>query len=132
MAKKKPEIMFAHREKFIQGAQGRGIDESTATHLFDLIEKFGGYGFNKSHSTAYAYVSYQTAYLKTHFPSEYMAALMTIYMDNQGRRRGIQKMCARSLIQPPGPISRGNFQNSKRQISEKKRNRSFSAIGFRG
>lgn len=85
MAKKKREIMPEHREKFVNGAKARGIDERTAEGIFDLIEKFGGYGFNKSHSTAYAYVSYQTAYLKTHYPSEYMAALMTTYMDNQDR-----------------------------------------------
>ena len=85
IAKKKPEIMQEHREKFVSGAKARGIDEKTADGIFDLIDKFGGYGFNKSHSTAYAYVSYQTAYLKTHYPSEYMAALMTTYMDNQDR-----------------------------------------------
>jgi len=85
MAKKMPEIMMQHREKFINGAKSQGIDGVTAKGVFDLIEKFGGYGFNKSHSTAYAYVSYQTAYLKAHYPPEYMAALMTIYMDNQDR-----------------------------------------------
>ena len=85
IAKKKPEIMQEHREKFVSGAKGRGIDERTADGIFELIDKFGGYGFNKSHSTAYAYVSYQTAYLKTHYPPEYMAALMTTYMDNQDR-----------------------------------------------
>ena len=85
IAKKKPEIMEEHREKFVNGAKAKGIDEKTAEGIFDLIDKFGGYGFNKSHSTAYAYVSYQTAYLKTHYPPEYMAALMTIYMDNQDR-----------------------------------------------
>ncbi|MDD5748303.1 MAG: DNA polymerase III subunit alpha [Actinomycetota bacterium] len=83
MAKKKPEIMEKHRGKFIDGAKKRGIDENIAKGVFDLVEKFGGYGFNKSHSTAYAYVSYQTAYLKAHYPSEYMAALMTIYKNDQ-------------------------------------------------
>ncbi len=85
MAKKKPEIMQRHRDKFIEGAVRQGIERKTAASIFDLIEKFGGYGFNKSHSTAYAFVSYQTAYLKTHYPEEYMAALMTTYMDNQDR-----------------------------------------------
>lgn len=85
IAKKKPEIMEQHREKFVNGAKAKGIDERTADGIFELIDKFGGYGFNKSHSTAYAYVSYQTAYLKAHYPPEYMAALMTIYMDNQDR-----------------------------------------------
>jgi len=99
MAKKKPEIMEKHREKFINGAKSKGIDERTASDIYNLIEKFGGYGFNKSHSTAYAYVSYQTAYLKAHYPSEYMAALMTVYMNdpdrlveyiNETRRMGIE------------------------------------------
>lgn len=85
MAKKKPEIMMAHKQKFIEGAVSRGIDSASASRVFELIEKFGGYAFNKSHSTAYAYVSYQTAYLKAHYPTEYMAALMTIYMDNPDR-----------------------------------------------
>ena len=85
IAKKKPEIMEEHREKFVNGAKAKGIDERTADGIFELIDKFGGYGFNKSHSTAYAYVSYQTAFLKAHYPPEYMAALMTIYMDNQDR-----------------------------------------------
>ncbi|MBU4489246.1 MAG: DNA polymerase III subunit alpha [Actinobacteria bacterium] len=99
MAKKKPEIMIAHREKFIDGACDRGVDQGTATRVFDLIEKFGGYGFNKSHSTAYAFVSYQTAYLKAHYPTEYMAALMTIYMDNQDRLVEYINECRRMGIE---------------------------------
>lgn len=85
MAKKNPEALASMKEKFIEGAVRNGVETSTATDVFELIEKFGRYGFNKSHSTAYAMVSYQTAYLKTHYPSEYMAALMTIYMSNQDR-----------------------------------------------
>lgn len=112
MAKKKSEIMFRHREKFIEGAKARQIDESTATRVFDLIEKFGGYGFNKSHSTAYALVSYQTAYLKAHFPSEYMAALMTIYMDNQDRLVEYINECRRMGLEVKPPdinMSAGHF-----------------------
>lgn len=85
MAKKKREIMDRHRAKFLDGAREKGIDERTALNVFELIDKFGEYGFNKSHSTAYAYISYQTAYLKAHYPSEYMAALMTVYMSDQDR-----------------------------------------------
>lgn len=85
IGKKQADVMFRHREMFIEGAKRRGTDEAAATRVFELIETFGGYGFNKSHSTAYALVSYQTAYLKAHYPSEYMSALMTIYMDNQDR-----------------------------------------------
>jgi len=112
MGKKKAEIMFRHREKFIEGAMAKGIDEKTATGVFDLIEKFGGYGFNKSHSTAYALVSYQTTYLKAHYPSEYMAALMTIYMDNQDRLVEYINECKRMGLQVKPPdinLSDSNF-----------------------
>ena len=82
MGKKKPEEMEAQREKFITGAEGKNIDVKKATKVFDLMEKFAGYGFNKSHSTAYALVSYQTAYLKTHYPLQFFGALITADMDN--------------------------------------------------
>ncbi len=77
MGKKKPEEMAAQRERFIQGAVGRGFPERPVTRIFDLMEQFAGYGFNKSHSAAYAYLAYITAYLKTHSPVEFMAALLT-------------------------------------------------------
>jgi len=77
MGKKKPEVMAKERVKFIEGCKERGLAESEATEVFDLMEKFAGYGFNKSHSGAYALVTYQTAYLKTYFPSDFMAALLS-------------------------------------------------------
>ncbi len=82
MGKKKKEIMEKFKEKFVSGAGGKGIDRALATRIFDLIEFFAGYGFNKSHSTAYALVSYQTAYLKANYPTELMAAVMTCEMSN--------------------------------------------------
>ncbi len=82
MGKKKPEEMAKEREKFTSGAIANQIDESIATYVFDLMEKFAGYGFNKSHSAAYALVAYQTAWLKTHYPSEFMAAVLSSDMDN--------------------------------------------------
>ncbi len=85
IGKKKKEIMDQHRERFIGGAIKNGIKKELAEHLFSLIEKFGGYGFNKSHSTAYAMVAYQTAYLKAHFPVEFMTALLTQDMGNQDK-----------------------------------------------
>ena len=112
MAKKKPEIMLAHRQKFLEGASALDIDAATATRVFDLIEKFGGYGFNKSHSAAYAFVSYQTAYLKAHYPSEYMAALMTIYMNDQDRLVEYINECRRMglTVRPPDiNLSDGHF-----------------------
>ncbi len=82
MGKKKPEEMAKQREIFLEGALGNGVEESTANYIFDLMEKFAGYGFNKSHSAAYALVSYQTLWLKAHFPSEFMAAVLSADMDN--------------------------------------------------
>lgn len=81
MGKKKPEEMAKQREIFIEGATGLGIQEKISGYIFDLMEKFAGYGFNKSHSAAYALVSYQTAWLKTHFPSDFMAAVLSSDMD---------------------------------------------------
>jgi DNA polymerase-3 subunit alpha len=80
MGKKIKELMARHRERFIRGGVENDIPEEKAAWIFDLIEKFGGYGFNKSHSAAYALIAYQTAYLKTHFPVEFMAALLTSEM----------------------------------------------------
>ncbi len=85
MGKKKPEVMAKHRERFVSGAEKNGIARKKADELFTLIEKFGGYGFNKSHSAAYAMIAYQTAYLKAHYPVQYMAALMTQDMGNQDK-----------------------------------------------
>ena len=80
MGKKDPEEMAAQRDRFVSGAKTKKIDEKRATEIFDQMETFARYGFNKSHSAAYALVSYQTAYLKTHYPVEFMAALMTSEM----------------------------------------------------
>jgi DNA polymerase-3 subunit alpha len=82
MGKKKPEEMAKQRAIFTDGALARGVDEKVATYIFDLMEKFAGYGFNKSHSAAYALVSYQTAWLKAHYPAAFMAAVMSADMDN--------------------------------------------------
>ncbi|EKG59901.1 DNA polymerase III, alpha subunit, partial [Vibrio cholerae HC-56A1] len=82
MGKKKPEEMAKQRAVFQEGAEKNGVDGELAMKIFDLVEKFAGYGFNKSHSAAYALVSYQTLWLKTHYPAEFMAAGMTAGMDN--------------------------------------------------
>ncbi len=82
MGKKKAEEMAKERVKFTTGAVANQVDESIATYVFDLMEKFAGYGFNKSHSAAYALVAYQTAWLKTHYPAEFMAAVLSSDMDN--------------------------------------------------
>jgi DNA polymerase-3 subunit alpha len=82
MGKKNADEMAQQRSLFVDGAVKRGIDEKLATLLFDLMEKFAGYGFNKSHSAAYALVSYQTAYLKAHYPAAFMASTLSSDMDN--------------------------------------------------
>ena len=85
MGKKNPEAMAQERGKFVSGAAENGIDETKANEIFDLMEQFAAYGFNKSHSAAYALISYWTAYLKVHYPAEFMAALMTSEMGNQDK-----------------------------------------------
>ncbi len=82
MGKKKPEVMAAERGKFVEGAENNNVDGKRAGEIFDLIEKFAGYGFNKSHSAAYAYVAYQTCWLKVHYPAEFLCATMTADLDN--------------------------------------------------
>ncbi len=82
MGKKKPEEMAKQRKFFLKGAKKRGVDERKASEIFDLMEKFAGYGFNKSHSAAYALIAYQTAWLKTHYPADFMAAVLSSDMDN--------------------------------------------------
>ncbi|MCW8887019.1 MAG: DNA polymerase III subunit alpha, partial [Motiliproteus sp.] len=82
MGKKKPEEMAKQRAIFLEGCEGQGIDLDLAGNIFDLVEKFAGYGFNKSHSAAYALVSYQTAWLKNYYPAPFMAAVMSSDMQN--------------------------------------------------
>ncbi len=82
IGKKLPEEMAKHRDRFIQGCIARGVDRDLAAQIFEMVERFAGYGFNKAHSVAYAVIACQTAYLKAHYPVEYMAALLTTEMGN--------------------------------------------------
>lgn len=82
MGKKKPEEMAKQRSIFVEGAIGQGVSGELAGQIFDLVEKFAGYGFNKSHSAAYGVLAYQTAYLKYYYPAEFMAAVLTSEMDD--------------------------------------------------
>lgn len=82
MGKKKVEVMEQQKAIFVDGAEANGVPRETSAYIFDLIEKFAGYGFNKSHSAAYALLTYQTAWLKKHYPSEFMAAVMSADLDN--------------------------------------------------
>jgi DNA polymerase-3 subunit alpha len=85
MGKKKPEEMAEQRGVFLKGATERGVEPGRANHIFDQMETFAGYGFNKSHAAAYALIAYQTAWLKTHYPEAYMAAVLTADLDDTDR-----------------------------------------------
>src|SRR5260370_3531702 len=82
MGKKKADVMQAQRATFVAGAKNNGVDEKKAGPIFDLMEHFAGYGFPKAHSTAYAFLAYQTAYLKANYPWHFAAALLTIEAQN--------------------------------------------------
>jgi DNA polymerase-3 subunit alpha len=102
ISKKKQEIIDAQKADFIAGALERGVSRATAEEVFGLIVYFGGYGFNKSHSAAYAQIGYQTAYLKAHYTPEYMAALLSSEIDD-GNKRDV--FCL--LYTSPSPRDRG-------------------------
>jgi len=113
MGKKKPEEMAKQREIFITGATERGVADFTATRIFDLMEKFAGYGFNKSHSVAYALLAYQTAYLKAHYPAAFMAAVMSADLDHTDRLVMIKDDCRNSgLNLLPPDVNRSAYQFS--------------------
>ena len=103
MGKKKPEEMAKQREVFLEGAEGRGIEPGRAAYVFDLMEKFAGYGFTKSHSAPYALLAYQTAWLKAHYPEAFMAAVMTADMDNTDKLVILKDDCKQLgiEIEPP-------------------------------
>jgi DNA polymerase-3 subunit alpha len=111
MGKKKPEEMAKQREGFEAGAVGRGVDGELAIKIFDLVEKFAGYGFNKSHSAAYALVSYQTLWMKTHFPAPFMAAVMSADMDNTDKIVTLVDECGNmGLDLLPPDVNRGHYK----------------------
>ena len=113
MGKKKPEEMAKQREVFVDGAIEHGVTKATATRIFDLMEKFAAYGFNKSHSAAYAMLSYQTAYLKAHHTSAFMAAVMSADLDNTDRLVVLKDDCRHLGIKlNPPDIDRSNYHFS--------------------
>ena len=112
MGKKNYEEMAKQRGIFVTGATERGVTDKTATRIFDLMEKFAGYGFNKSHSAAYAVLSYQTAYLKAHFPAAFMAAVMSADLDNTDRLVVLKADCRQlklELLAPDINVSKYRF-----------------------
>ena len=111
MGKKKPEEMAKQRGTFADGAKGNNIDPDLAMKIFDLVEKFAGYGFNKSHSAAYALVSYQTLWLKVHYPAEFMAAVMSADMDNTDKIVTLVDECERMGIEIlPPDLNAGKYK----------------------
>ena len=111
MGKKKPSEMAKQRVVFEQGAIDNGVDGELSMKIFDLVEKFAGYGFNKSHSAAYALVSYQTLWLKAHYPAEFMAAVMTADMDNTDKIISLVDECHRmNLKLLPPDVNKGLYR----------------------
>jgi len=137
ISKKNLEIMAGYREQFVAGAQTHGMPKEQSQGIWDLIEKFAGYGFNKSHSTAYGAIAYQTAYLKAHYPEEFMAALLSCGMESSerifehtddARRMGIE------IVPPDVNISDVEFsiiieENAKEDV---KRRVSFGLGAIKG
>lgn len=103
MGKKKPEEMAKQRSVFLEGAENNGIDKDLAGNIFDLVEKFAGYGFNKSHSAAYGLVSYQTAWLKTHYPAPFMAAVLSSDMHNTDKVVTLIEECRNMKLRIDAP-----------------------------
>jgi DNA polymerase-3 subunit alpha len=103
ISKKKAKTIAKERERFVTGCVDKGLTGQQAKQIFELIERFAGYGFNKSHSTRYALIAYQTAYMKTHWPIEYMAALLTFEMDNTDKVVEYIAECAEMGIEVLAP-----------------------------
>ncbi len=119
MGKKKLELVASEREKFVDGAADNGIDKETADEIFDQMEYFAGYGFNKSHSTAYAFLAYQTAYLKYHYPAEFMAALFSSVMGNQDKISDYIKASREIGIEILAPDINKSFHDFKAESDNK-------------
>ena len=119
MGKKIKSEMVAQRENFVGGAVKKGIDEAQANFVFDLMEKFSGYGFNKSHSAPYALIAYQTAYLKANHPVEFLAASMTLDLGNTDKLNEFRQECARLEIRVlPPDINRSEVEFSVEQMRD--------------
>ncbi len=113
MGKKDADIMREQKDKFVAGCEHNNIDKKVATEIFELIEKFARYGFNKSHSAAYAIISYQTAYLKAHYPAEFMSANLTSEINKMDRVKFLLSECKKIglTVKPPDiNYSHANFR----------------------
>ena len=111
MGKKKREEMAEQRSIFVRGAEANEVKKTVATSIFDLMEKFAGYGFNKSHSVAYALLAYQTAWLKTHYPAAFMAATLSADMNNTDRTvRLVEELPRMKLVLKPPSVNHSSFK----------------------
>ena len=119
MGHKESDVLLAQRQAFLEGAEKQGVSSDVANHVFDLMVHFAGYGFNKSHSVCYAWIAWQTAYLKAHFRPEFMAAMMTCYNGDRGK---VSRYIANSrkhgvkLVAPNVNRSRASFAASGNTI----------------
>ena len=124
MGKKIKAEMDAQRQTFVEGAVAQGVDQAKASEIFELVNKFAGYGFNKSHAAAYALVAYQTAYLKANYPVEFMAATMTYDLGNTDKlnvfRQELQRLGIALL---PPDINRSNVTFSVSSGTARERQR---------
>ena len=111
MGKKIPEVMANEKEKFMAGAEKNNIPQDKAEYIFDLMAKFAGYGFNKSHSAAYALIAYQTAYLKAHYPAQFMAALLSCDMNNTDKVVAYINECRDNEIEVLPPDINESFKD---------------------
>ena len=129
MGKKIKSEMDAQRQRFIDGAVKKKIPTNKAVKIFDQVDKFAGYGFNKSHAAAYALVAYQTAYLKANFPTEFMAALMTLEQSNTDKLGSFHQELTRLgiLLLPPSI----NYSTSRFEVmkSDKEENTKANIVG---
>ena len=120
MGKKKADVMEEEKGTFVAGCKNNNISENKAIEIFDNIEKFAGYGFNKSHSAAYAYIAYQTAYLKTHYPSHFIASVLSSEQDKTDKLEPHVKDCGLMGIEILAPNINTSFEtfivNDKNQI----------------
>ena len=153
MGKKKPEEMAKERGMFVSGAVKNGVPEEQAAHIFDLMEKFAGYGFNKSHSAAYALLSYQTGWLKAHDPASFMAAVLSADMDHTDKVVGLLYDCRKEVgphdpaaaresvvvrirggrrqdhsLRPRRHQGRGRRARSRRIVDERRANGDFASL----
>ena len=128
MAKKKHDIMLKERGAFVEGAVSRGVKESAANEIFDEMISFASYAFNKAHAAAYAYVAYQTAWLKCHYPCEFFAALLTSFLDNTGKVVQYINECSKIGIKILPP----HINESSDEFTVSDKNIHFSLLAIKG